>query len=280
VNDRPPVEEPSPPPAAASYGDFPTLESTGPRVGYDAMTPSGTIETTRDGQVIDRMDVTGVIQVRHDNVVVRDSRISFTSTYGLNVQKKADGTCPTGARFEYVEVDGRLAAENDIPVYSPGCEWTLDHAHVHNIGRAVKVVNDNTVSNSYIVSSRTGDSGAHRGAVGNNGGRNNKVVNNVLFCEGTGCSAAIPMYGDFAPVDGMLVQHNLIATTGSYCTYGGSLDGKNYPDGSNIKFIDNHYSTKYFAKCGRYGHLSGFEGGVRGNEFRGNVWHETGQPIR
>ena len=25
------------------------------------------------------------------------------------------------------------------------------------------------------------------------------------------------MYGDFAPINGMLVQHNLMATTGGYC---------------------------------------------------------------
>lgn len=282
----PPPATPAPVPSTTTPGPtpiwgqgFPTLETTGPRVPYSSMTKSGGITTSYDGQVIDRMDITGNIRVRHDNVVVRDSRISFTSTYGLNVIKKADGSCPVGTLFEYVEVDGRLAAENDIPVYSPGCGWTVDHAHVHNVGRTSRMTNNNTFSNSYVHSSRTGDSGAHRGAVGTSGGSNNKIINNVLLCEGTGCSAAIPMYGDYAPINGMLVQHNLMATTGGYCAYGGSVSSKAFPLGSNVKFIDNHFSTRYFPTCGRFGTISSFDRNVRGNEWRGNVWHETGKPL-
>ena len=87
------------------------------------------------------------------------------------------------------------------------------------------------------------------------------------------------MYGDFAPVDGLLVQGNLLATTGSYCAYGGSLPSKPYPDGSNIRFIDNHFSTRYNDTCGRYGPIAHFDEGARGNEWTGNVWHETGAPL-
>ena len=273
----PPTVAPTLPPVSSS--EFPTIASTGSRVPVSSMTRSGGITSSYDGQVIENRDITGNVRILHDNVTVRDSRISFTSTYGLYVGKKSNGSCPTGTLYEYVEVDGRLAAENDIPVYSPGCGWTLDHAYVHQVGRTSRMTNDATVSNSYIHSSRTGDSGAHRGAVGTSGGRNNRIINNVLLCEGTGCSAAIPMYGDFAPVDGMLVQHNLMATTGSYCAYGGSVSSKPYPNGSNVKFIDNHFSTRFMPKCGRYGPLSSFDNGVRGNERRGNVWHETGLPV-
>jgi hypothetical protein len=257
---------------------FPTPETTGFRVSASSLEPTGDITSSHDGQVIEGKDVTGNIRIVHDNVTVRDTRVKFTARYGLNVRKKADGSCPVGTLFEHVEVNGALADPSFIPVYGEGCPWTLDHAYVHNVGRGVRLTNDNSVTNSYIYSSRSFPD-AHRGAAGNNGGRNNELVNNVLICEGTGCSAAIPMYGDFAPVDGMLVEHNLIATTGGYCAYGGSLDGKPYPDASNVKFIDNHFSTRYFPTCGRYGHLAGFENGVRGNEFRGNMWHESGMGI-
>jgi len=77
----------------------------------------------------------------------------------------------------------------------------------------------------------------------------------------------------------MLVQGNLIATTGSYCAYGGSVECMPYPNGSNIRFLDNRFSAQFFDTCGRYGVISGFEQGVRGNVFTGNVWHETGATI-
>jgi len=258
---------------------LPTPDTSGVSSAITALRSSGGIISSYDGQVISGMDVTGNIRIQHDDVTVRDSRVNFTSTYGLEVQRKADGSCPVGTLFEYIELNGALADESDVPLYGNGCAWTLDRAYVHDVGRAIKVVNDNVVSNSYVVSSRTGDSGSHRGAVGNNGGRDNMLINNVLICEGSGCSAAIPMYGDVAAVDGMLVQGNLIATTGSYCAYGGSVEGMPYPNGSNIRFLDNRFSAQFFDTCGRYGVISGFEQGVRGNVFTGNVWHETGATI-
>ena len=91
--------------------------------------------------------------------------------------------------------------------------------------------------------------------------------------------AGLPAPRDLDQFDGMLVQHNLLATTGGYCAYGGSLSGKPYPNGSNIRFIGNHFSRMYRQNCGTYGPLAGFANGVRGNEFRDNVWHETNEPI-
>lgn len=261
----------------AAVGSWPSPSNTGPRNKLTRAT--GSLTSSRNGQVISNTVVNGRLTVRHDNVVVRDVRINGTGTYMIQVLKKADGTCPKNIRFEYTEINGARAAENDIPMYSPDCGYTFDHGYVHNVGRASRVVRDTLISNSYIFSNRTGNSGAHRGAVGTNGGTNNRIVNNVLICQGVGCSAAIPMYGDFSPVNGLLVKHNLLATTGSYCAYGGSVGSKPYPDGSNIRFINNHFSSRYYATCGRYGPISGFDTGVRGNQWSGNVWNESGRPI-
>ena len=100
-----------------------------------------------------------------------------------------------------------------------------------------------------------------------------------MKCAGTGCSAAIPNYGDFSPVENFLIERNLISTTGGYCVYGGSLDVKPYPDASDVRFINNHFSTEFYPTCGQFGVVTGFENGVRGNVWTGNVWHETGNPI-
>ena len=268
---------PTPTPTPVVAGDFPTPETTGPRVAPTRTT--GDLSSTADGQVISQVTVNGRLTVRHDNVTVQDVLVNGDGTYMVQVLEKADGTCPTNVRIEYTEIDGAAAAEEDIPLYSPDCGYVFDHGHVHNVGRASRLVDNTTFSNSYIFSNRTGDSGAHRGAAGTNGGSNNQLINNVLMCEGRGCSAAIPMYGDFAPVDGLLVQHNLLATTGGVCAYGGSLSSKPYPDGSNIRFIDNHFSTRYYDTCGSSAPVAYFDNGVRGNEWSGNVWHESGRAV-
>jgi hypothetical protein len=256
---------------------WPSPANTGPRT--TSLTASGAVTSTATGQVIQNLNVNGNVNIRHDNVTVRDVRINGTSTYMVTTSKKSDGTCPVNVRFEYIEINGANAAENDIPIYSSCGNMVIDRAYVHNVGRSSRLTNNMTISNSYVFSNRTGDSGAHRGGVGINGGSNNVIYNNVLKCQGTGCSAAIPNYGDFAPIVNLRIEHNLLATTGSYCAYGGSLPDKPYPEGSNIDFIDNHFSTEFMPACGRYGPITGFANSVRGNEWRGNVWHETGQPV-
>lgn len=264
--------------ADVGYGPFPTPETTGPRT--TALTPvSGGLTSSYDGQVIENMEVTGRVTILHDNVTVRDTKINGTGTYMITTDQKANGECPVNAVFEYIEIDGTLAAENDIPIYSSCGNMSVDHAYIHEVGRTSRLTRNMSVTNSYIFSSRTGGSGAHRGAVGTNGGSNFIVRNNVLRCAGTGCSAAIPNYGDFSPVENFLIEHNLISTTGGYCVYGGSLDAKPYPDASDVRFINNHFSTEFYPTCGQFGVVTGFENGVRGNVWSGNVWHESGQPI-
>lgn len=259
------------------YPSWPSPENTGPRTAPTSTRSS--VTSSRNGQVISGITVNGRLTIKHDNVTVRDVIVNGRGTYMIQVVPTSSGRCPSNVRIVYTEINGANASESDIPLYSPRCGYTFDHGHIHNVGRASRVVNNTTISNSYIFSNRTGSSGSHRGAVGINGGSNNRIINNVLLCRGTGCSAAIPMYGDFGPVNGLLVQHNLLATTGSYCAYGGSLDSKPYPNGSGIQFIDNHFSTRYFSTCGRYGAVSGFEEGERSNVWRGNVWHESYRPV-
>lgn len=278
-----PTPTPTPTPTPEPPDDeFPSPATTGPREAPSVS--GGSVTSSSAGQVISGRTINGKLTIQHDNVRVSDVIINGTGTYMIHVRAKADGTCPTGVLVEYAEVNGANAAENDIPIYiqcsSGGASGTvLDHLHVYNVGRSSRLVNNGTIQNSWIYSNRTGSSGAHRGGIGINGGANNAIINNVLRCSGTGCSAAIPNYGDFAQVTNLRIEHNLLATTGSYCAYGGSLASKPYPNGTNIDFIDNHFSTEFFPTCGRFGPISGYAEGVRGNDWTGNVWHESGAPL-
>ena len=268
----------APEPNPSSYPAWPTPQNTGPRSVLSA-THSGTLSSTADGQVISNISITGRLVIRHNNVTVRDVRIFGTGTYMLEIDRMASGVCPSNVRIEYAEIDGSLADESDIPFYGHSCGFVFDHGYVHEVGRSSRITNNTTISNSYIHSSRTGDSQSHRGAVGINGGSNNVIYNNVLKCSGVGCSAAIPNYGDFAPVTDLRIEHNLLSTTAHYCAYGGSLPSKPYPEGSNIDFINNHFSTEFNPECGRSGPITGYAWNVRGNDWIGNVWHETGVEI-
>lgn len=265
-------------PASPSSGGFPSVDSTGPRVSVAQMsTHTGNLSTSADGQVIERMVINGNLTIRHNNVIVRDVLIRGVGRYMVHVDN-VDARCPSNVKVEYTEVDGSRVGPNQIPVYAE-CGATFDHLYVHGSGRGIRLVSNSVVSNSFVIAHRH-EGGMHRTAIGHNGGSNNTVYHNTLYCEGTNCSSAVSSYGDFAQVDGFRLENNLLATTAYYCVYGGSgpVGGSNaFPHGSNVKIINNHFSTIYAADCGQSAPINtaSFANGVRGNECHGNVWHES-----
>jgi hypothetical protein len=264
---------------------WPTPATTGFRgagVSEASLTPSGSITTSTDGQVIDRMDITGGITVRHNNVTIRNSRINYTGDYGVRVET-VNGVCPQGTVIQYVEIDGTNAAEYHSPGYDGGCGYSFDHVYLHDAGRAIHLYGSSVVTNSYLVNDTYGPSGAHREPLLMYG--SNKVIrNNVLICDVPqgGCSAALAIYGQVYPPRDILVEGNWMAATAAYCAYGGATH--DYADvAANIDFFDNAFSVSLTPEtpntCGRSGNITAHRNGVDGNESSGNYIYETGQPI-
>lgn len=282
ATEPPPSGEPDVP---AGDGSFPTMESTGPDIPVAQMKASDSIATEETGQVIEGLNISSAVKVVHDDVVIRNSRINHTATksgqYALHIATKSDGSCPQNVVVENIEIvgDRSVLVDTAKTVYA-ACPFTLRDSRIYDVGNGVRITSGARLEGNFILNNHfVPGSGAHRGGVALNGGSGNVIVGNTIDCEGTGCSGGLVMYGDFAPVTDILIEGNLINTTGSYCTYGGSLDSKKYPKGTNIKYIGNHFGRKYFPTCGRYGVRAGWDGGNEGNEWRGNVWHDTGEII-
>jgi hypothetical protein len=289
-----PTKNPSPPVSPTQdpdptddpgNGDFPTMGSTGPTISVSDMKVSGSVESSKNGQVIEAVNVTSRIKITHDDVTVRNSRINHTATksgqYALFIATKDDGSCPENVVIENIEIvgDTSVLIDKAKSVYGR-CPFTLRDSRIYDVGNGVQLTSGARVEGNFILNNHfVPDSGSHRAGVALNGGTNNVIVGNTIACEGTGCSGGLVMYGDFGPVQNILIQGNLINTTGSYCTYGGSLPSKEYPKGTYIRYIGNHFGREYFPECGRYGVRSGWNGDYEGNEWRNNVWHDTGEVI-
>jgi hypothetical protein len=155
-------------------------------------------------------------------------------------------------------VDGRTAAIGDD-------DYTCIRCDMHGSERGA-----NMGSNVHIEESYMHDfihvANSHQSAVGTNGGVNLTLIHNNMDCESTGdsCSTALALYPDFEPVDNVLVQHNLFNTNGGYCTYGG------FEEGTNIRYLDNIFGTKYYPQCGIWGPVAAFRADAEGNQWRGN----------
>lgn len=268
----PPPPPPPPTTMVSVTPGYPTPESTGPRVAPSTVV--GSVTSSVAGQLIQGITINGRLTIAHDDVLVRDVVVMGTGMYMIHVERKANGECPSNVRIEYVEVDGRNAPAAAVAVYGGSCGYVFDRGYVHNVGRGFTLGRDTTVSDSYVYADRTWE-GAHRNAVLSNGGSNLTIRGNALFCEGSGCSSALSLYGDFSPIDNVLVEGNVMSTTGHYCIYGGSVSGKPY-QGSNVRIVGNRWSTLLGANCGRTATVTGHGSGQRGNVRCGNSWLETG----
>lgn len=125
----------------------------------------------------------------------------------------------------------------------------------------------------------------HNNAFITNGGSHMVVRHNTLHCTpssnaaGGGCTADVSLFGDFAVVDDVLIEGNLLKANDksiSYCAYGGHSPSKPFPIATNIRFVDNTFERGPNGLCGGYGPTTSFQRGATGNVWEGNVWDDGG----
>lgn len=254
--------------------------NTGPRYECTS-THTGNFTTSSDGQVVEGICIDGSLRINHNNVTVRDVKIAPTSArlYLLDIGRNME-VCPTNLLVEYTEVDNSGVGNLDWGVYQR-CKGdtglhTFDHLKVHNIGRGMLIEGGIVITNSYIYSNYTTPE-AHRTALSSHGGDGYVVQNNTFICVNTGCSSALNMYSDYAPVTNYLMEENVLAG-GSICLRAGS--SHTYGEFTeNIKIFNNRFSTVYAPECGTLQAFAFFDADNPGNERSGNVWHESGLPV-
>jgi hypothetical protein len=176
-----------------------------------------------------------------------------------------------------VEIDGTGQPDPHGEAAIGNGDYTCIRCHIHSTGRGANLDRNVRIEDSYLHGFVYTD-GVHQTAIGSNGGSGFTIVHNNLECSTEGCSAALSLYGDFFPIEDALIQHNLFNTTGSFCTYAGSVEGKPFPVGTGIRYLDNRFGSKYHPQCGIYGPVTSW-GQHEGNVWRGNVWQDGSGPV-
>lgn len=252
--------------------------NTGPRHTCTS-THTGNFTTSYDGQVVENLCIDGSLRINHNNVTVRDVKITTGALYLLDIGRDVQ-ICPVGIVIEYTEIDNSATGDMDWGVYqrcAPATGvHTFSYVKIHNIARGFLMQGNIVVYNSYIYSQYTSE-GAHRTAISSHGGDNFYVYDNTFICVNAGCSSSVNMYSDYAPITNYRLENNVLAG-GSICLRAGS--SHTYGDQtSNIKIFNNRFSTVYYPECGIHQAFSFFDSSGPGNERSGNVWHETGTPV-
>lgn len=244
-------------------------------------THNGDFTTSADGQVIQDLCIDGSLEIRHNNVTVRDVRIAPTSgqLYLLDIGQGL-ATCPTGLNVEYTEIDNSSTGNLDWGMYQRCTPATgvhrFDHVKIENIGRGALIEGNIVITNMYIYAQYDAPE-AHRTALSSHGGDNFQVSNSSFICVNTNCSSSVNMYSDYAPITNYTLQNNVLSG-GSICLRAGSSHTYG-ADTHDIRILNNRFSTVYAPECGTLQAFAFFDADNPGNVRSGNVWHESGLPV-
>jgi hypothetical protein len=255
-----------------AFPGFPDASCTGwQHTGVKLRTCDSTVK--KAGTKLDGCRFTDGLVIQAGDVTITRSRVegrvqgTYLTSFSLSNLTLQDVEIDGGGG---VDPNGQAAIGNDA--------YTCIRCDVHGTGRGANLGENVHIEDSYF-HDFVYVNGAHQTAIGSNGGDKYQIIHNNLVCNSDGCSAALSLYGDFAPVDDALIQNNLFNTTGSYCTYGGSTTAKPYPHGTNIRYINNLFGKKYGPKCGLFGPVATWEY-YAGDVWTGNQWQDGSGEVK
>jgi hypothetical protein len=241
--------------AAPSAGGFPGPGNTGVPAGV-SLTAGGDLTVSRAGAVIDRRDLK-CLTIAASNVTVRRTRIRCGGYYPVRIANGARNVV-----LEDVEIDG-LGSHAAIAIGTDN--YTLRRADVHSVGDGPRMGDNSVVEDSWIHDLAAGG-GSHNDGIQSTGGSNIKILHNRIEHPNAQTSCIL-IGANLDHVDDVLVQGNLL-NGGNYTIYAGGKDGYR---ADNVRILGNR-----FGRDAVYGTHS-----IQSNiVFSGNVWNDTGAPIR
>ena len=183
-----------------TLAQFPDANCTGVLPGITRTSQSGTLTTTSHGQVIQNLNLNGHIIVSHNNVTIRNVKITNPQTggNGVAISTAACGSC-TGTLIEDVELDGTGNTGGASAVDYKN--YTLRRMNMHHYGEGGGMDGGVLIEDSYVHTfiDHSG-SGAHQDGIaqgeftGGNIVRHNRC--NFTFVSGSNANACLVFGGD------------------------------------------------------------------------------------
>ena len=217
---------------------------------------SGPINITKDGTVIDGLEVNGDITFTAANVTIRNTLVHggiYNTRPGTGAGGQYDnGTLGQNILIEHVEVD----APANSRAISSAWSTTMRFLKVHGAMQGTAFAGSNRIEDSYFYNLRSTNGGHSENILSNgnpdpNAG-NTVIARNWLEAEdsqarssngATYVSGALCMYGDFGQIKNITVTGNHLTGAG-YLLYAGAVTGKPYPTPNNVTVTTNTFTPK------------------------------------
>ncbi len=261
-------------------GCWPGPKNTGVPAGTVLTPYSGPCTITVNGTVLDAKKIDCDLIIKASNVQITRSKITGSVATDENA---------TTESFTITDSDVDIGSRAGTGIGAT--HFIATRVHVIGGNRSIHCWNDCTVVDSYVHAQFTDPSGTFHES-GMRMGQSATFRHNSVICDAPdvppdgGCSADLTGYGDFGPVQNNKIDKNLFgATTGGYCTYGGSSLGKPFSSQTNnIVFTGNIWQRgtrngdKGERVCGYYGSNTSFDPAKPGNVWTDNRF-DDGTPV-
>ena len=245
--------------------EWPDASNTGVPSGM-ALTASGPLMVTTNGQVIEGLDIQGSVVVKASDVTIRNSRITHDRT-AIRFEEGAN------LRVEHVTFVGASAKTLDGAIQAWGT-ITVRRIQVSGFGEGVDVYGSGgLIQDSYFHDMANAD-GKLMDGIEAWEAKQLVIRHNWIEMPGGNSVIKLPLDVPVPGGDDVLIENNLVAG-GGWAVYGGYDPPNSNPSYTNVRFIANHFSTMFEPKCGFYGAGAFIESALS----RDNVWHETGEPL-
>lgn len=264
------------PAASDPCSTFPSLPSAKP-VASNTGVPAGTVLTaaggitiTTTGTVIDSKDFNGSIDIKANNVTIKNSRINSDGYYGIHV---FDGF--SGAKILHSEIYAPAPNGNFVGIRADGTGSIICANYLHGFENGMTIANSNTTIQAnfieklvYVISPPP-----HYDGIEVYGGNNQKLWgNNILMTNPSGAwlddtGAINPTAYGGTNIDNVEINGNWFG--------GGSntlnLDQQDISLLTNVKVTNNRWYRSPAGVCRCYNPPP--------TVWSGNVWDDTGAAI-
>ncbi len=248
----PPVTEPPAPTAAA----YPDASTTGVRDGV-TLSPSGSITVTQDGAVVEGLDITGRIDVRADDVTIRNVRVSSSASHLIRNHGK-------NLLVEDVTLVGQQPCSAGIAFTN----YTARRVDVSGCADGMKANGNVVIEDSYIHDLRKWP-GTHNDGIQSTGGSNMVIRNNTIEGAFRDSVSAIKFTSEFNHLSDVTIEGNKFFG-GNYTIYLTKKPGMRAP--TDIRIADN----VFVRDSAKWGWL--FNDNHSSQVFVNNTW-DDGSPV-
>lgn len=198
---------------------FPTPATTGVPDGVQ-LRPSGGLEITQDGTVIDGLDIDGRVVIEANNVVIRNSRITSNAHLVVELEQGYSGLLIEDTRIRGVgSCSAGIAYSN----------YTARRVHITGCSDGAKMFSNTLFEDSYISNRYRVNGVSHNDGIQSSGGFGITIRGNTILGSYQMSTSAIKVTAGQSNMGNVLIENNYLSG-GAYTLYTTIKDGRSASD--------------------------------------------------